>query len=141
MITTLHVLSIGSPEAAGLVRDALILRTRCRLHVATSTWDISVVPGSEEIDVAILHDTFSPCEMRVFAANIRRRWPHARILLIQGNGECLQHGMYDERLADGISPEPLLAAIERLGASARREWRSVSNTVCSYQRPRQVRRR
>jgi hypothetical protein len=137
MITTLRVLSIGSPETAEFVRDVLILRSRCWLCVAKCTWDLPVVSGSEEIDVAILHDTFSPRELRIFAAYIRCRWPHARILLIQEKSEGLVHGMYDERVAPGISPEPLLAVIERLGASARRERRLGLNREHTYQRPRQ----
>jgi hypothetical protein len=135
MITTLHVLSIGSQETVDLVRDALTLRTKCKLYVAACTGDLSVVSASEEVDVAILHDTFSRCELRVFAANIRRRWPHARILLIQGKSEGLVHGMYDEQVAPGISAEPLLAVIERLGVSARQERRLGFNRGCGYQRP------
>jgi hypothetical protein len=135
MIPTLHVLSIGSPETVEVVRDALTLRARCKLYVATCTGDFSVVSVSEEVDVAILHDTFSRCELRVLAANIRRRWPHARILLIQGKSEGLVTGMYDEQVAPGISTEPLLAVIERLGASVRQERRLGVNKGYAYQGP------
>jgi len=140
MITTLHVLSIGSPDEGGLVRDVLVLRTRCRLYVATSTWDLSIVLGCEEIDVAILHNK-SLRELRVFAAHIRRRWPDAKILLVQEKGETEDCGMYDERIASCASPETLLAAIERLGASARRARRPVLNTGYSQQGSREGRRR
>jgi hypothetical protein len=131
MINTLHVLSIGSQDTGALVRDVLVLRTRCRLYVATSTWDLSVVLGSEEVDVAILHNTISLRQMRVFAAYIRRRWPCARILLIETKKENLDYRIYDERIASGVPPETLLAAIERLGACARRARRAIASTTYS----------
>ena len=128
MISTLHVLSIGSQETGALVRDVLVLRSRCRLYVASSTWDISVVFGSEEIDVAILHNTFSSPQLRVFAAYIRRRWPYAKILLIRRKGENTDYCIYDERIAPGVSPKTFLTAIERLGACARRARRPIANS-------------
>ncbi len=120
MITTLHVLSIGAQDTYAFVRDALVLRTRCRLYVASSTWDLSVVLGSEEIDVAILHNTLTPQQLCVFAAYIRRRWPYARILLMKPKDERADYAMHDERLAPGVSPKIFLAAIERLSACSRR---------------------
>lgn len=137
MITTLHVLSIGTPDAGALVRDVLVLRTRCRLYVATSTWDLSVVLRSEGIDVAILHNTFSRHELRDFAAYIRLRWPFAKILLIQDKSENLDYAVCDERIDLSSSPEVLMAAIERLGASARRARRSALTSEYNYQQPRE----
>lgn len=129
MISTLHVLSIGSQDTGTLVRDVLVLRSRCRLYVAASTWDLSVVLGSEEVDVAILHNTFPLRHLRVFRAYIRRRWPCAKILLVQEAEEKLDYGMYDERITPDASPESWLAAIERLGACARRARQPIASTA------------
>jgi len=120
MISTLHVLSVGSQDQGILIRDVLLARSRCRLYVASSTWDLSVLLGSEEIDVAILHNTFSLPQMRVLTAYIRRRWPCAKVLLIQRNELKADHSTYDERIAPGASAKALLTVIERLGGSAMR---------------------
>jgi hypothetical protein len=137
MINTLHVLSIGFEDTSTVVRDVLMLRSRCRLYVATSTWDLSVVLGSEEVDVAILHNTFPLRQLRVFEAYIRSRWPCARILLVNEPEEKLDYGMYDERITPGASPESLLAAIERLGACARRARQPIASTAYMIGVPRE----
>lgn len=126
MISNLHVLSIGSQDHGTFVRDVLLARSRCRLYVASSTWDLSVLLGSEEIDVAILHNTFSSPQMRVLTAYIRRRWPFAKILLIQRKEQRADYSTYDERIAPGASARTLLTAIERLGACARRSRLPIS---------------
>jgi hypothetical protein len=131
MISTLHVLSIGSQDTDALVRDVLVLRTKCRLYVASSIWDLCVVLESQEIDVAILHNTFSPKQMRVFVAYVRRRWPGAKILLIKPKQVSADYNVYDEWIVPGVSPKTLLAAIERLGACARRARRPIANTPYS----------
>jgi hypothetical protein len=131
MISTLHVLSIGSQDTSALVRDVLMLRSRCRLYVAASTWDLPVVMGSEEVDVAILHNTFPLRQVRVSAAYIRCRWPRVRILLLRETEENLDYRLYDERIAPGASPNSLLAAIERLAACARRARQPIASTTHS----------
>jgi hypothetical protein len=127
MMTTLHLLSIGSPESNDLVRDVLLSRTRCQLLAAASVWDLSAILPSVKIDVAILHSTLSPGELRSCAAYIRHHWPHAKILLIHGTVEILDDPMYDERIPPGSSSEALLAMIERLAAYARRDIRHAIN--------------
>lgn len=131
MITTLHVLSIGAQDTYAFVRDALVLRARCRLYVASTTWDLSVVLGSEEIDVAILHNTLTPQQLCVFAAYIRRRWPYAKLLLMKPKDERADYFMYDERLAPGVSHKIFLAALERLSACSRRARRPLASTPYS----------
>ena len=129
MISTLHVLSIGSQDTSTLIRDVLVLRTRCRLYVAASSWDLSVVLGAEEVDVAILHNTFPLRQLRVFAAYIRRRWPCAKILLVHEVEQKLDYALCDERITPSASPKSFLAAIERLGACARRARQPIASTA------------
>jgi hypothetical protein len=131
MITTLNVLSIGPQDTCAFVRDALLLRTRCRLYVASSTWDLSAVSGSDEIDVAVLHRSLSPQQLRNFTAYIRRRWPCAKILLMKPKDERADYAMYDERITSAVSPKIFLAAIERLGARSRQARRPIASTPCS----------
>lgn len=116
MISTLRVLSVGSDSTGAIVLDSLLGRSKCRLYVASSTWDVSVLLATGEIDVAILDDTLSPAQMRSVSAHIRGRWPSAQILLMAG-ADC---NTYDERISPGASPAALLSSIERLAACARR---------------------
>jgi hypothetical protein len=125
MITTLDVLSVGSINSNNFVRDVLLSRTKCRLVAATSVWDLSAILASGKVDVAILHDTLSPGELRSCAVYIRHHWPAAQILLIHARVEILDDPMYDERMPPDLSAETLLSMIERLAASSRRSARSV----------------
>jgi hypothetical protein len=125
VITTLDVLTVGSLNSNNFVRDVLLSRTKCRLVAATSVWDLSAILASGKVDVAILHDTLSPGELRSCAVYIRHHWPAARILLIHAQVEILDDPMYDERMPPDLSAETLLSIIERLAASSRRSGRSV----------------
>ena len=120
MISTLRVLSVGSDASGAKIRDSLLRRSKCRLYVATSTWDISVLLGGREFDVAVVDNTFSPQRATVLCAYIRQRWPVAKLLLITsaaGRSTCT---LCDERISPRASGEAILAAIERLAACARR---------------------
>ena len=125
MITALDVLSVGSINSNNFVRDVLLSRTKCRLVAATCVWDMSAILASGKVDVAILHNTLSPGELRGCAVYIRHHWPAARILLIHAQVEILDDPMYDERMSPDLSAETLLSLIERLAASSRRSGRSV----------------
>lgn len=125
MITTLDVLSVGSLNSNDFVRDVLLSRTKCRLFAVASVWDLSAILTSGKVNVAILHNTLSPGELRSCAAYIRHHWPAARILLIHAQVEILDDPMYDERMSPDLSAETLLSVIERLAASSRRSERSV----------------
>ena len=120
MINALHVLSIGTPESNGIVRDALLSRAKSQLFSATSVWDLSAFLTLGRVDVAILHNVLSAAELRSCAVYIRHNLPSACILLIQAESEVLDDPMYDERIEPGSSKESLLTAIERLAAVARR---------------------
>jgi hypothetical protein len=74
-------------------------------------WEI---PKEESIQVAILHNTLSPVELEDASRFIRRRWPHARILVLRRGVGLLDDALYDERVAPTVTPEVLLAAIEWL---------------------------
>jgi hypothetical protein len=125
MITTLDVLSVGPLNSNNFVRDVLLSRTKCRLFAVASVWDLSAILAPGEVDVAILHDTLSPGELRSCAVYIRHHWPAAKILLIHAQVDILDDPMYDERMSPDLSAETLLSMIERLAASSRRSGRSV----------------
>ena len=94
MISTLHVLSIGSLESDDSVRDILPSRTKCRLFAVSTVWDLSAVLTSGDIDVAILHDTLA-AELRSSAHYIRGYWNCARILLMSAHAELLDDALYE----------------------------------------------
>ncbi len=120
MLTILHVLSVGSAGSNDSVRDALLSRAKCQLIAAADVWDLSALLASNKIDVAVLHDTLSPAELRSCAAYIRHHWPVAQILLIHAQAEILDDPMYDERMLPGSPADSFLIMIERLAAFARR---------------------
>ena len=120
MISTLHVLSIGSDASGAKIRDSLLGRSKCRLYVASSKWDISVLLGASEIDVAVVDDTHSRQRATVLSAYIRQRWPSAKLLLIASAAGRSTCNMCDERISPSASGQAILAAIERLAACARR---------------------
>jgi hypothetical protein len=142
MRTTLHVLSLGSPEESRCVRDALLERQRCHLIAANGTQELSAISSQETIDVAILHASLNKTALRNGARTIRHQWPHARILLVNPQAEIIDDALYEERIASFSSSDALLATIELLAAASRRRrlgpptWISteachpLSNTFC-----------
>ncbi len=120
MISTLRVLYVGSVATGVIVRDSLLGRSKCRLYVASSTWDVCVLLSTGEIDVAILDSTLSSTQMRTLSAHVRDRWPAAQILLMARGEAGALCNTYDERISPGASLPTLLSSIERLAACARR---------------------
>lgn len=100
-------------EAREAVLDALPPMTKVRFLAAISPWDVTELYRSEKVELAILHDSLSPRELRGCAADIRRRWPRAGILLIRWRAD-IDDPLYDERVPPGSPRTDLTAAIERL---------------------------
>jgi predicted CoA-substrate-specific enzyme activase len=59
VISTLHVLSVGSPQSCDAVRDALLLLHKCRLFSVTSYRCLCNVPESESPQIVIVHQTLA----------------------------------------------------------------------------------
>jgi hypothetical protein len=114
MKAILHVLSIGAEDSCNTVRDALLQRRSCRLSVVTSLWDLYAIQQQNSFDIATLHQTLSPREVRDASEYIRRRWPRAKILVICAETEFLDDPLYDEWVPPGLSPGILLETIEEL---------------------------
>ncbi len=123
MITTLHVLSIGSMESRDAVRDALLQRRRCRLFAAESYRDLCAVPASASFDIAVLHPARSGHELRISLEYVRRNWPRTRILLVCANAENIDDPLYDERVPPDMSQDAFLSVIEQLAMDAKRDKR------------------
>ena len=126
MAETLHVLSIGSTESCDAVRDALLLRHKCRLFVAASYHDLSAIPATEGFEVAVVHQTLSERELRISLERIRRYWPEARILLISAHSDSFNNPLYDEWARPGISALTFLETLERLAVDAKRKRLQLS---------------
>jgi len=114
MPKAIHVLCVGPMSLGNIVHDALLELPHFRLSVATDYPGLWAIPRQEPIDVVILHNTFSSSEIEDSCRFIRRRWPHARILLLHRGESFLEDALYDERAAPNVDPEVLLSTIQRL---------------------------
>jgi hypothetical protein len=70
MISTLHVLSIGSPNAATIARDVLVLRARCRWPCAKI---LLIQDTNKNSDSSMYDEQLNPdAKATVFLAAIER---------------------------------------------------------------------
>jgi hypothetical protein len=118
-----HVLSVGAIDCGCMVHDALLSGPRFRLSVLTDYRELWMIPNQESIHVVVLHSTLSSNELEYASQLIRRRWPHARILVVCDGEDFLDDALYDVRVVSKVSREVLLATIERL-IGGWHEWRS-----------------
>jgi hypothetical protein len=123
----IHVLSIGSPDACNVVRDALLQRQRSRLTSATCLRDLCALPSEEEFEIAILYP-HSPSEFKDAGGYIRPKWPRARILVISKTAGELDDPLYDEWARPDLSQDALLSTIERLAVDAKRDRKPAVQT-------------
>jgi len=114
MKATLRVLSIGSPEACNAVCDALLVRQRSCLTVASSANSLYAVSTPAPFDVAVLHPSLSVLEMRDAGALIRSRWPTTRILAIAYSVNDLESPLFDVWREPGITCHAMLSLLERM---------------------------
>jgi len=119
----IHVLSVGAIDCGCLVHDALVNGPRFRLSIATDNRELWMIPNQESIHVVVLHNTLSSYELEYASRFIRRRWPHARILVVCDGEGFLDDALYDVRVVSNVSREVLLATIELL-IGGWHEWRS-----------------
>lgn len=120
MNSVLHVLCIGSDSESAKLRDLLQTRQRCRLTVVGDYRQLSVLHRAEICEVAVLHGSLAPQELRDSCAWIRHAWPMAQILLLAPAAKSLEDFLYDERLSPEAEPEALLRILEYMAAMARR---------------------
>ena len=73
-----------------------------------------MIPKQDPIDLVILHNVFTLSELEDSSRFVRRRWPHARILLVHGKNELLDDALYDERVDPNVTSENLSSTIQRL---------------------------
>jgi hypothetical protein len=129
MIDMLRVLAVGSKESQDLVRDALLLRRRSHLLVASNYWELFSlwVGEAEQVSVAVIDLCTSDRELRRRTAeHIRQRWPDAQILLVGPEAEVPEDPLYDDRIPPGLEAAELLAAMERLVKGKQRLMRAGS---------------
>jgi hypothetical protein len=110
----IHVLSLGPVGRGNLVHDALFELPSFRLSIVRDYRELWMIPKQKSIHVVILHNTISAPELEDAGRFIRRRWPHARILLVCAGPGLINDALYDDRVAPTVAPEVLLKAIERL---------------------------
>jgi hypothetical protein len=81
------------------------------------------------VDVAVLHHSFAPHDLRYAAEYIRRRWPDAVILVIGEQAKQLDDPLYDDKTSSGISIEELVLMIETSVAARRRVRRNMRSRL------------
>lgn len=116
MSRRLKVLSVGSEILAKLVRETLLPCHRSCHSVAENYWQLCslALKEAEEVSLAILEVAGSARELRQRAELIRRRWPHAQILLIGDSVDDLDDPLYDARVPCETEPPDLRVVIEIL---------------------------
>ena len=127
MTDMLRVLAVGSKESRDLVREALLLRRRSHLLVASNYWELFSlwVGEAEQVSVAIIDLCTSDRELRRRTAeHIRQRWPDAQILLVGPEAEVPEDPLYDDRISPGLEAAELLAAMQRLVKGKQRSMRA-----------------
>jgi hypothetical protein len=112
----LRILAVGSFASSNLVRDAILLRHRARLLVATNYRELCSLSSNEaeHVSVAVLEVSTSHGELLRKAEYVRRRWPDAPIVVVGSSAGPLEDPLYDDRVLPGITPTEMLAIIERL---------------------------
>jgi len=113
-VEPIEVLSVGQPEPGSLVREALRGATRFRLSTARDYRELWLASKYQAIHLAILHKSLGPFELEEAGQLIRRRCPHVAILVIRKGEGFLEDALYDDRVVPPVTPEGLLATIQKL---------------------------
>jgi hypothetical protein len=127
MRITTKVLSLGIEEWRNAVCEAVNLRQKNGFWGVNNCWDLCALPQAVSVDVAVLHDSFAPRDLRYAAEYIRRRWPNAVILVIGKQVEQLDDPLYDDKASSGVSIEELMSMIEESVAAKRKIGRNVGS--------------
>lgn len=110
------MLTVGSSESNRFVREMLRSRPNWKLFAATCIGDLCAVPAFCEIDITILHETFTTAGWSACFHYLRHRWPAAvtvRMPILEGL-------MVDEKMLFGPARKEWFSMIEQLAMYARR---------------------
>ncbi len=125
MRKTANVLSLGLEDWRNAVCQALHPGQRSGFWGVKSLWELCTLPQAVSVDVAVIHHSVSPCDLRHAAEYIRRRWPDAVILVICEQAKQLDDPLYDYKTSREISIEALVRTIETSVAAKGRTRRKV----------------
>lgn len=125
MRKTANVLSFGLEEWRNAVCQALHPGQKNGFSGVNSFWELCTLPQAVSVDVAVIHHSVSPCDLRHAAEYIRRRWPDAVILVIGEQAKQLDDPLYDYKTSCEISIEALVRTIETSVAAKGRTRRKV----------------
>ncbi len=125
MRKTTKVLLVGLEEWRNAVRQALFPRKKNSFWGVDSMWDLCALPQAVLVDVAVIHHSVTPCDLRYVAEYIRRRWSDAVILVIGEQAKQLEDPLYDHKTNSEIPIEELVRTIETSVAAKRKIRRNV----------------
>lgn len=108
------VLAFGPEEWIHAVRQALPGRQKNSFIDVKSLCAMCSLPETVCVDVAVLHHSLAPNDLRYAAEYIRRRWQNALIIVIGDHAKQLDDPLYDDWASCTISPEELMCLIEKL---------------------------
>ncbi len=97
-------------------------------------WELCALPEVVSVDVAVVHYTFSPHDLRDAAMYIRRRWPEAWILVVGEQAMQLDDPLYDDKTSSEISVEELVSVIKGSVAAKRGIRRNVQFRLVNARR-------
>ena len=112
MPKTIHVLFVGPVAHGNMIHDVLLELPDFRLFIATDYPGLWAIPREEPIHVVVLHNTFSSSELEDSCRFIRRRCPHAGILLVHRGESSLEDALYDDCVVPNVAPDILLSTIQ-----------------------------
>ena len=107
-LCVLRVLSVGSKEEAGVVREAFKGSPRVSFAHANNYRELWKLSKGSTYDAVVFHSTVSRFELEEAAHLVRHGWPSAKILLIRSGEITLQDPLYDLRLRPPVDPNTLL---------------------------------
>jgi hypothetical protein len=114
MEKNIRVLSVGQMDRGVWIHSALSNEPNSRHIIATDYRQLWELLPRESVHVAILDYMLSTFELEAACRLIRRRWPHAKILIVRRAAGSLDDALYDDRVAPTVTQEVLFSAVERL---------------------------
>lgn len=112
--TNLQVLFLGAEQLKDDIYNVLLKLLCCRVFVTRDCQELWLLPSGEVFHLAILDQTLSDLDLEVASRIIRRKWAHAKILVLREDAELLDDALYDDRLTPTAETETLLETVRHL---------------------------
>jgi len=95
------------------VRRRLLARAEYTVRAVCTAGQVFELDGEDAPHIVLLSDGVGEFQLNALAEYVRRRWRHARILIVGEATPALEDHLYDETVARGAGAEEFLAAVEK----------------------------